>query len=323
MRRHVWEQCLLGVEYLHAHGMVHLLIRPSHVFVDERYAVKLGSSGLGRSLLGGGAAAVGGGAGELLGAAGWRARELLDGGTAARVSSAADSFSLGCLGYFLLTHGGHPFGQRPAKRDDQVLAGDSGFDIKALAKTEPEAYDLIASMIQVDPAGRPTAAAARRHPYFWDHPRRAAFICNVSALLSQDSNTARTARKRLNTARGAGAVVRDTSWDILLDAPVVAYLATAAEIEGRPHDRNSVHDLLRLVAFTLAELEPQQPDLRTDAISSAAVELIEAAGGTLPYFMQRFPSLLMFTYWHVFAEAGDAKGRLGEFWAELQMELHG
>jgi hypothetical protein len=31
----------------------------------------------------------------------------------------------------------------------------------------------------------------------------------------------------------------------------------------------------------------------------------------------------MFTYWHVFKEASDAKGRHAEMWAPLYSELHG
>ena len=379
MRRHVLEQSLSAAEFLHSKGVVHLLLKPSNVFVDERYDVKVADCGLGRSLLTNPGA--GGVAGAYLSAAGWRARELLlqeqDKGeedTAAgavviaaeaaaaaaaaagagkkgvasaaaaaraegegqggkhkqrKLTSAADVFALGCLGFCLLTHGQHPFGDRIRERDERVLKGNSGYDIAVLNATEPEGYDMISSMVQASPKGRPTAAAARRHPYFWDQPRRAAFICSVSHLLSGSSTVAVAARKRLNHAKGAAAVVRDGSWDILLDAPVLAYMTSAQQIEGRGYDRNSVHDLLRLVAFTLGQLEPELQQAGgagwRRCISSAATELIGQAGGTLQYFTSaaRFPGLLMFTYWHVFNEAGDAKGRNAEMWAPLHTELHG
>ena len=379
MQKHVLEQTLGAAEFLHSKGIVHLLLKPSNVFVNERYEVRIADSGLGRSMLsnpaaGGWGSSISAAGGMQLGnTAGWRARELLlqdeqlaearkadaeaaeaaamlaagaqghqqqlqeakKGELELKLTSAADVFSLGCLGYYLLTHGQHPFGSRLADRDGRVILGNSGYDIAALNATEPQGHDLIASMIQASPKGRPTAAAARRHPYFWEQPRRASFICSVSRLLSQGSTVAISARKRLNEAKGASTVVRDGgSWDILLDAPVLAYMTTAAEIEGRGYDRNSVHDLLRLVAFTLGQLEPEHAAAAAaDAaasgwrrcISSAAAELIGQAGGTLQYFTSsaRFPGLLMFTYWHVFKEASDAKGRHAEMWAPLYAELHG
>lgn len=375
MQRHVLEQTLGAVEYLHSKGLLHLLIKPSNVFVNERYEVKVADSGLGSTMLSNPAANVSAaGSMQPNNTAGWRALELLlqdeqlsearkSGAAAAeaaamlaagvrkadraqqaeeaskcepqlKMTSAADVFSLGCLGYYLLTHGQHPFGSRIAERDERVLSGNSGYDIAVLNATEPQGYDLIASMIQAKIKARPTSAAARRHPYFWEQPRRAAFICSVSRLLSQSSTVAVSARKRLNEAKGASTVVRNGAWDILLDAPVLAYMATAAEIEGRGYDRNSVHDLLRLVSFTLGQLEPEHaPAAAVDAaasgwrrcISGAAAELIGQAGGTLQYFTSpaRFPGLLMFTYWHVFKEASDATGRHAEMWAPLYTELHG
>ena len=163
-------QSLAGAEFLHSKGIVHLLLKPSNVFVDERYEVKVADCGLGRSLLTNPAA--GGVAGAYLSAAGWRARELLlqeqdkgDEDTAAgavvnaagraaaaaaaagagekgaasaaaaaraegeeekagkqrKITSAADVFALGCLGFCLLTHGQHPFGSRIRERDERVL----------------------------------------------------------------------------------------------------------------------------------------------------------------------------------------------------------
>ena len=48
------------------------------------------------------------------------------------VSSAADVFSLGCLGYMLLSGGAHPFGSDAAARERRVLRGNSALDIRAL-----------------------------------------------------------------------------------------------------------------------------------------------------------------------------------------------
>ena len=76
------------------------------------------------------------------------------------VSSAADVFSLGCLGYMLLSGGAHPFGSDAAARERRVLQGNSALDIRALQHVpeKREVCDLISVMLDQTVAGRPPEA---------------------------------------------------------------------------------------------------------------------------------------------------------------------
>ena len=95
---------------------------------------------------------------------GWRAPEQIAGG---RCSRSVDLFSLGCLIYYVVTWGAHPFGPRAA-REVNILAGRA--DSSRLAD-QPEARSLISRLLSTVPADRPSIAYTRAHPFFWSWPR--------------------------------------------------------------------------------------------------------------------------------------------------------
>lgn len=72
----------------------------------------------------------------------------------ARLTKSVDIFSLGCLFYYTLTNGGHPYGDR-FEREVNIIK-----DIKDLSGVEPfgeegtEAKDLITTMLDLDPTRR-------------------------------------------------------------------------------------------------------------------------------------------------------------------------
>ena len=71
-----------------------------------------------------------------------------------RVTKSIDIFALGCLYYYSLTNGGHPFGDRFEREanilwDQQSLHGLEGFGEEGL-----EAVDVISSMLAPEAADR-------------------------------------------------------------------------------------------------------------------------------------------------------------------------
>lgn len=113
------------------------------------------------------------------GSSGWQAPEQLiirDGG-AARQSKTMDVFSLGCVMYYCLTGGGHPFGNSSYERDANILRGDSF--LRPL-KDIPEALHLIRDMLHVDPRKRPLMKRVLAHPFWWNLGRRLQFLVDLS-----------------------------------------------------------------------------------------------------------------------------------------------
>lgn len=89
---------------------------------------------------------------------------------------AVDLFSLGCLFYYVLSGGGHPFGDS-LRRQANILCGESGLgDLKGEPWQITLQKPLIASLISSKAAERPLCGAVLTCPIFWDSKKILAFF---------------------------------------------------------------------------------------------------------------------------------------------------
>lgn len=89
--------------------------------------------------------------------------------TKRRLTRSIDIFSMGCVFYYILSKGKHPFGDKYS-RESNIIRGIFSLDeMKCLHDRSliAEATDLISQMIDHDPLKRPTAMKVLRHPLFW------------------------------------------------------------------------------------------------------------------------------------------------------------
>ena len=171
-----------GLKYLHSLNIVHRDIKPPNILISSARADESGGHrmlvsdfGLCRKLDVGQTSFLptdGGGVGG--GTFGWKAPEILRGevrvneaitddnvgttigaGTQTmRLTKSVDIFSLGCLYYYCLTSGQHPFGDR-FKREDNILRNQKSLqDLEGLDEDGPEAMDLIKLMLAPEAAHR-------------------------------------------------------------------------------------------------------------------------------------------------------------------------
>lgn len=109
---------------------------------------------------------------------------VVDPPTGRRATKAIDIFSLGCVFFYVLTRGKHPFdnGGSPLARDLNIK--EDKYDTSLLREGylgyDYDADDLILQMIMHNPKLRPDTNGVLCHPYFWKVEHKLDFICAVS-----------------------------------------------------------------------------------------------------------------------------------------------
>ncbi|KAF2842666.1 kinase-like protein, partial [Patellaria atrata CBS 101060] len=100
------------------------------------------------------------------------------------VKRAVDIFSLGCVFFYVLTNGSHPYDDAEGwmqirelniKKDQHNLS-----KLQYLGDDCEEPVHLISWMLENKPENRPTALQVMHHPFFWSPEKRLTFLCDVS-----------------------------------------------------------------------------------------------------------------------------------------------
>ncbi|KAJ5591374.1 Serine/threonine-protein kinase ppk4 [Penicillium hetheringtonii] len=214
----VLRQITQGVRYLHSLKIVHRDLKPQNILVAMPRGRITSSKAVARALrllisdfglckkLEDNQSSFRATTAHAAGTSGWRAPELLvdddatplahmesqntetseplvvDPQTNRRATRAIDIFSLGCVFYYVLTRGSHPFDKNGKfMREANIVKGQ--YDLEELNRLGDyafEAHDLIGSMLSLDPRRRPDASAVLTHPFFWPPSDRLNFLCDVS-----------------------------------------------------------------------------------------------------------------------------------------------
>ena len=203
------KQIALGLRHLHARRIIHRDIKPQNILLARPNPTRKGPHllisdfGLCKTLPENMSTLID--ATGNAGTSGWKAPELIsqpkdsvnghsavsvasdspaNGGSTGGVKRAADIFSLGCLFFWVLTGGCHPYD------DKEGWAQIREFNIKKnnlqnmhkldLGSDTEEPTRLIEHMLAHRPEERPSVDAILQHPFFWKPGERLAFLCDVS-----------------------------------------------------------------------------------------------------------------------------------------------
>lgn len=241
-----------------------------------------------------------------------------------RLTRSIDIFSLGCIFYYVLTGGEHPFGGR-YEREMNILNGKLSLDrLDGLGDEALEVQDLVTRMVATDPrerfvlgrfqlsvlfnpdgscSTRPAADAVLLHPFFWNAQKRLLFLCDASdrfEIMERDPPDP----SLVSLEQGSASVVGD-DWQLAIDNSLLENLG-----KYRKYDGKSVRDLLRvlrnkvcskslptlrycLLNFLLGYLQKHHYQDLPDGVRR---NLGDLPGGFLSYFTTRFPRLLLHVY---------------------------
>lgn len=271
-------QATNGVAYLHSISIVHRDIKPQNVLLSApnkhgQVRALISDFGLCKRIQKG-RHSVSRRSG-LAGTDGWIAPEALI--SESSVTCAVDVFSLGCIYYYVLTGGSHPFGDN-LRRQANIMQGE--YSLKTLnASNNVIAVDLIELMLQRDPSARPTAAELVMHPFFWSKERQLQFFSDVSDRIEKEDEQSLVVRRLEKNARG----VVSNNWRQAICSALAEDLRKFRTYKG-----SSVRDLLRAMRNKRHHYRELPEEVRS-SLGRIPDEFVT-------YFTSRFPKLLMHTY---------------------------
>jgi len=184
---------------------------------------------------------------------------------------------LGCLFYYTLTNGQHPFGGL-LQRQSNILIGQ--FSLNEISDEESlSKSNLIQAMINADPNERPVIEAVMKHPIFWDPNRSLQFLQDVSDRIEKEPVDSEVV---MNLERGGIDVCRG-DWRRHISIELQSDLKKFRSYRG-----SSARDLLR----AMRNKRHHYRELPTE---------VQEALGSIPnqfvaYFTSRFPRLLIHSY---------------------------
>ena len=256
-----------------------------------------------------------------------------------RATKAIDIFSLGCLFYYIMTQGRHPFdvggslGRDLNVKEHRMTTEDLRFH-----DYEFEADDLILQMLQHEPKDRPDTQQILKHPYFWTHERKLEFMCEVSDRYEKEKNTIAKTRQR-DVVRSPAELESLAELDALESlAPNVItggdwlralpsnFMTEAGKQRG--YSGNKMIDLLRVVRNKAHHIDDLPPEVQEQMMSLALSG--QQRGGTdgkevsdkgqekksryWVFFAKKFPSLLVNCHSLILERGLVGKMDLGQYY---------
>uniref|UniRef100_A0AAX7TMZ1 Serine/threonine-protein kinase/endoribonuclease IRE1 n=1 Tax=Astatotilapia calliptera TaxID=8154 RepID=A0AAX7TMZ1_ASTCA len=276
------EQTMCGLSHLHSLNIVHRDLKPRNILLSGpsalgRVRALISDFGLCKKIPDGRSSfSLRSG---IPGTEGWIAPEVLRDNPENKPVAAVDVFSAGCVFYYVISRGQHPFGDA-LRRQVNILSGEYSLShFMEDLHDDVIAQDLIEQMISAEVESRPSTACVLKHPFFWSPEKQLLFFQDVSDRIEKEPADSPIV-VRLETA---GRLVVRTNWRMHISVPLQTDLRRFRTYKG-----NSVRDLLRAMRNKKHHYHELPPEVQET--------LGELPEGFVGYFTSRFPRLLMHTH---------------------------
>ncbi|KAL3232133.1 Serine/threonine-protein kinase/endoribonuclease IRE1 [Nakaseomyces bracarensis] len=205
--------------------------------------------------------------------------------TKRRLTKSIDIFSLGCVFYFVLSGGKHPFGEK-YMREYNIINNKK--DLKGLKENMKdrsliyEAVNLLNKMLNQIPEKRPTAEDVLKHPLCWSRAKKLEFLLRVSDRLEIETKDP-PSDIILKLENHAKRIIPHHDWCKFLDDQFLDNLT-----KYRKYQKDKVIDLLRAIRNVYHHFNdlPEEVKLKMGTLPN----------GFYDYFSEKFPHLLMEVY---------------------------
>ncbi|MGH0117024.1 UNVERIFIED_CONTAM: hypothetical protein FKN15_024969 [Acipenser sinensis] len=278
----ILHQTMSGLSHLHSLNIVHRDLKPRNILISlpnslGRVRAVISDFGLCKKLPAGRHSfSLRSG---IPGTEGWIAPEVLLDKPRDNPTYAVDVFSAGCVFYYVISRGQHPFGDT-IRRQANILSGAYTLDhFMEDSYEDVIAEHLIMQMISSKPQERPSTSCVLKHPFFWSREKQLQFFQDVSDRIEKEPAEGLIVN-RLES--GARTVVR-TNWRMHISIPLQTDLRKFRTYKG-----NSVRDLLR----AMRNKKHHYHELPLDVQAT----LGEVPDQFVQYFTSRFPRLLLHTH---------------------------
>ncbi|XP_043945168.1 serine/threonine-protein kinase/endoribonuclease IRE2 [Protopterus annectens] len=213
------------------------------------------------------------------GTEGWIAPEVLLEEPKDNPTYAVDIFSAGCVFYYVMSKGQHPFGDN-LRRQANILT--NVYKLEHFISDINEhviAKNLIEQMLSSVPQKRPSAKEVLKHPFFWSQEKQLQFFQDVSDRIEKEPPDGPIITALETDARD----VVKVNWRMHISVPLQTDLRKYRTYKG-----NSVRDLLRAMRNKKHHFQELPADVQET--------LGEVPDKFVQYFTSRFPRLLLHTH---------------------------
>ncbi|MBN3274169.1 ERN1 endoribonuclease, partial [Polyodon spathula] len=278
----VLHQTMSGLSHLHSLNIVHRDLKPRNILISlpnslGRVRAVISDFGLCKKLPAGRHSfSLRSG---IPGTEGWIAPEVLLDKPKDNPTYAVDVFSAGCVFYYVISRGQHPFGDT-IRRQTNILSGAYTLDHFLEDSYEDViAEHLIMQMISSKPQERPSTSCVLKHPFFWSREKQLQFFQDVSDRIEKEPADGLI----VNRLESGGRSVVRTNWRMHISIPLQTDLRKFRTYKG-----NSVRDLLRAMRNKKHHYHELPVEVQTT--------LGEVPDQFVQYFTSRFPRLLLHTH---------------------------